>query len=72
MQTKGITFKGTSDGLAIIVPEGAQVEAVLKEVSDKIQSAARFFKGATLRVTYRGITLTPDEEAQLLDRKSVV
>ena len=73
MQTKGITFKGTSDGLAIIVPEGAQVEAVLKEVSDKIQSAARFFKGATLRVTYRGITLTPDEEAQLfkiLDEQS--
>ena len=66
MQTKGITFKGTTDGLAIIVPEGAQVETVLKEVGEKIQSAARFFKGATLRVTYRGITLSATEEEALL------
>jgi septum site-determining protein MinC len=73
MGKEGITFKGSTGGLAILVPEGSDAQGMLREVEAKIQSAARFFKGARLKVTYRGITLNPDEEARLfriLDEQS--
>lgn len=73
METKGVTFKGSTEGLAIIVPEGHTAEALMREVADKIQGAARFFRGARLKVTYRGIALSQDEEARLfriLDEQS--
>ncbi len=73
METKGVTFKGSTEGLAIIVPEGHTAEALMGEVAEKIQGAARFFRGARLKVTYRGITLSQDEEARLfriLDEQS--
>lgn len=73
METKGVTFKGSTEGLAIIVPEGHTADALMREVADKIKGAARFFKGARLKVTYRGIQLSQDEEARLfriLDEQS--
>ena len=73
METKGVTFKGSTEGLAIIVPEEYTTEALMREVADKIKGAARFFKGARLKVTYRGVRLTQDEEARLfriLDEQS--
>ena len=65
METKGIVFKGSTEGLAIIVPEEYTAAQLMEEVSGKIQANARFFKGAKLKVTYQGIRLSMDEEAQL-------
>ena len=66
MEEKNVIFKGSTEGLAIIIPETYTVEQAMTEVREKIQAAARFFKGAHLNVTYKGILLTPDEEAQLV------
>ena len=66
MQTKGVTFKGSADGLAIMVPEGMSAAELFSQVEGKVQAASRFFQGARLNVTYRGIALTPEEQAQLL------
>ena len=65
MEEKNVIFKGSSEGLAIIIPEAYTADQVMTEVGEKIQAAARFFKGAHLNVTYRGILLSPEEEAQL-------
>lgn len=73
MGTKNVIFKGSTEGLTIHVPEGISPEALLHEVGAKIQAAARFFQGARLKVTYRGIVLTADDEARLfriLDEQS--
>lgn len=72
-EAKSIVFKGNSDGLIIVVPEGYAPEALYEEVEAKVSAAARFFKGARIKVSYRGIHLSEDEEARLktiLDEKS--
>ena len=72
-ETKGIVFKGNSEGLVIVIPEEYDFEKAKSEIEDKVENAARFFRGARLHVTYRGITLTAREEEEIksvLDKKS--
>jgi septum site-determining protein MinC len=71
--TKGIVFKGSSEGLVIVIPEEYGFEKAINEIEEKVKSAARFFKGARIKVTYRGISLNPQEEEKIkkiLDKKS--
>ena len=65
MQTNGITFKGSADGLTIIVPEEMPIEEFFSQVAGKIQASSRFFRGARLKVTYRGVALSEAEAARL-------
>lgn len=70
---KGIVFKGNSDGLIIVIPEGYEAEQVYSEVEAKVSGSARFFRGARMKVIYRGARLSADEESRLksiLDEKS--
>lgn len=72
-ETKGIVFKGNNEGLVIVVPEGYDFNRAKAEIEEKVQNAARFFKGAKIKVVYRGITLTAEEEEEIkgiLDEKS--
>lgn len=72
-ETKGIVFKGNSEGLVIVIPEEYGFEQALAEIESKVSNAARFFKGAKISVTYRGANLTPFEEEAvkgILDEKS--
>lgn len=72
-ETRGIVFKGNSEGLVIVIPEEYKFEQALEEIDSKVSNAARFFKGAKIKVTYRGVNLTPTEEKaikKILDEKS--
>lgn len=72
-ETKGIVFKGNSEGLVIVIPEEYSFEQALEEIDNKVSNAARFFKGARIKVTYRGISLSQSEEDEIksvLDEKS--
>lgn len=72
-EKKGIVFKGNNEGLVIVIPDDYDFNRVKAEIEEKVQNAARFFKGAKIKVTYRGITLTPEEEEvikSILDKKS--
>lgn len=72
-ETKGIIFKGNSEGLVIVIPDEYSFEKTKEEVGVKVKNAARFFSGAKIKVSYRGITMTPQEEEELksiLDEKS--
>ncbi len=72
-ESRGIVFKGNSEGLVIVVPEEYSFEQAIEEIDCKVSNAARFFKGAKIKVTYRGVALTPDQEEavkSILDEKS--
>ncbi|NLM75710.1 MAG: septum site-determining protein MinC [Clostridiaceae bacterium] len=73
METKGIVFKGNAEGLVIVIPEDYAYEDILQEIDNKVSKASRFFKGAKIKVTYRGYQLTPSQEQEVkkvLDEKS--
>lgn len=72
-EVKGIVFKGNNEGLVIVIPDDYDFDKAKNDIEEKVQSAARFFKGAKIKVTYRGITLTEQQEEILksvLDEKS--
>jgi len=61
-----ITFKGTADGLVIIIPEELETKHILEQVALKVKAAEKFFRGAKLKVMYRGKKLTEEEEEMLV------
>jgi len=70
---KGLVFKGNSEGLVIVIPEGYTPDRIMSEIEAKVSAASRFFKGARIKVTYRGPQLSEDDEARfkaILDEKS--
>ncbi len=72
-EAKNIVFKGNSEGLIIVIPEDYIISRVLEEIEAKVSAAARFFKGAKIKVSYRGLKLSDNEELQvkeILDAKS--
>lgn len=66
MEESNVTFKGTVNGLTIIMKAEEDFDTVLESIEKKIESAGKFFKGASLWVKYRGKKLTKDEEAKIL------
>jgi septum site-determining protein MinC len=62
-----VIFKGTVNGLTMIIKEENDFETIFNEVANKISSAGRFFKGASLNVKYRGKKLSNDEKDQLFE-----
>jgi len=60
-----IAFKGTADGLVILIPEEMETKQILEQVALKVKAAEKFFRGAKLKVVYRGKKLTGDEEEML-------
>jgi septum site-determining protein MinC len=73
MEDSIVSFKGTVNGLTIIMKEEENFASVLDQIEKKVASAGRFFKGVTLDVKYRGRKLTKEEEGkvyQLLATKS--
>lgn len=62
-----VTFKGTVNGLSILLREEDDFDAILQEMEKKISAAGRFFKGASLVVRYRGKTLAAQQEKVLME-----
>lgn len=65
--TKGIAFKGTAEGLVILIPEEMDTAIVMEQMAVKVKAAEKFFRGAKLKVIYRGRILTKDEEEELVN-----
>ena len=73
MEESNVTFKGTVNGLTIIMKEDDDFGLILDQIEKKVASAGKFFKGAHLAVKYRGKKLSKDEEKrifELLNQKS--
>lgn len=68
-----VSFKGTVNGLTIIMKEEENFTSILEQIENKVASAGRFFKGVTIDVKYRGRKLSKEEEQkvhELLSTKS--
>jgi septum site-determining protein MinC len=64
-QANGISFKGTSEALVIIIPEDMEYEQVLLQMAEKVKAAEKFFRGSKLKIIYRGKVFSIEEEEQL-------
>ncbi|HHW30303.1 MAG TPA: septum site-determining protein MinC [Clostridiaceae bacterium] len=62
MGESNITFKATVNGLLLIMKEEDEFTSVLEQLERKLDSAGKFFKGASINVRYRGKKLSPEEE----------
>jgi len=51
---KGISFKGTAEGLVVTIPEEMETDLIMDQIARKIKAAEKFFRGAKLKVIYRG------------------
>ncbi len=67
MSENSVTFKGTVNGLTIILKQDATFEEIVNSMRDKIDSAGKFFRGAKLAVRYKGRILNESEKSQLHD-----
>jgi septum site-determining protein MinC len=68
-----IIFKGNSEGLVIVIPKDMEPDRIFSGIEKKIVGSSRFFKGARMKVTYRGACLSEEDENRLkalLDEKS--
>jgi septum site-determining protein MinC len=65
MDVNSVTFKGTVNGLTIILKQDATFEEVVSSMRTKIDNAGKFFKGARLAVKYRGRVLNELEKTEL-------
>jgi septum site-determining protein MinC len=73
MKEGSVVFKGSLNCLTIIMKEEVEFDEILSQMEEKVLSAGKFFKGATLMVKYRGKKLSFAEEEkvfQLLQSKS--
>ena len=67
MSENTVTFKGTVNGLTIIIKPEAGFEEVVDSMRLKIESAGKFFRGAKPAVRYRGRVLNEIEKSQLYE-----
>lgn len=65
MSENTVTFKGTVNGLTIIIKPEASFEEVVDSMRLKMESAGKFFRGAKLAVKYRGRLLNDAEKSEL-------
>lgn len=67
MEESSVAFKGTVNGLTIVMKDDEDFDSILEQIEKKIASAGKFFKGASLVVKYRGKRLSGNEEKKILD-----
>lgn len=67
MDESNVTFKGTVNGLTIILKEEDSFEDIVQQIHQKVQSASKFFDGAVLSVKYRGRKLNQEQETTIFD-----
>jgi len=65
MQDNAIVFKGTKEGLYIVLKEDMEFEDILQQLEKKIKPSKRFFEGAKIK-NLKGRRLTPEEFQELV------
>lgn len=67
MQHSSVLVKSNPYGLTIYLDAGLPFEQILADTRDHFRRTARFFKNARIALVFRGRTLTPEEEHDLVD-----
>ena len=66
MRHSSIELKSTKYVLTIVMDPDVPFETILEDVTDKFLKSARFFKGASMAMSFAGRSVTESEERQLL------
>lgn len=61
-----VTFKGTVNGLTIVMKDIKSFDDILADIEKKIVSSGDFFKGASLKVKYCGKKLNNEQQIKIL------
>lgn len=62
-----VVFKGSKDGLELVLNQTADFTVILEQLKEKLESAAHFFTGSTgVKVSSGTNTLSGDERRQLI------
>jgi septum site-determining protein MinC len=64
MSENAVVFKGTKEGLYILIKEDMDLDKIKHNLNDKIKPSKRFFEGAKI-VNFKGKKLTKDEFEEL-------
>lgn len=62
-----VVFKGKKDGILVMLDNSVDFEYLKESLKKKVVEANKFFSGAKTSITFRGRTLSEDEESQLLE-----
>ena len=62
-----VVFKGTVDGIIVILDEKAAFEDVISHFKQKLNQSKAFFKGSKVGIRFKGRLLSPDEQEVLID-----
>jgi len=66
-KSSGVIFKGRRDGITIVLDEAMPFGTLKEVLLAKLAGAKQFFSAATSGVTFKGRTLSEEEECELLD-----
>jgi septum site-determining protein MinC len=66
MSDGSVSFKATVNGLVIILHEDSDFDEIYNQIENKVASAGKFFKGASISVKYRGRKLNNEEERKIV------
>lgn len=62
-----VVFKGTPEGIIIILDEDAEFEQILISFKQKLQQSKQFFKGSKVSVRFKGKSLTQLQQEKLME-----
>lgn len=62
-----VVFKGTIDGIVVILDEKAPFNDVISHLREKLNESKTFFKGSKVCVRFKGRLLSTDEQNELID-----
>ncbi len=62
-----VVFKGTIDGIVVILDEKAPFELVINRFKEKLNESKTFFKGSKICVRFKGRILSSDEQNELIN-----
>ncbi|MBE6022839.1 MAG: hypothetical protein E7231_06350 [Cellulosilyticum sp.] len=62
-----VVFKGTVDGIVVILDEQAPFEEVISYFKQKLNESKAFFKGSKVGIRFKGRLLSSDEQEVLID-----
>jgi septum site-determining protein MinC len=67
MNENTVIFKGTNNGITIMLDENATFETLKDALTEKAKSAKDFFKNAKTAIKFSGVDLTDEQEKELLE-----
>ena len=67
MKPSSIELKSTKYVLTVVMDPAVSFETILEDVTEKFRQSARFFKGASMAMSFAGREVTPQQERLLVE-----